>query len=207
MRDFDTQRAGAAAPGPMARVFRPARKTLRPPVRFEDTTPTTGEGLKEAAPRHASPAPAKTLASSRAPAGRTVRARRPHAAPPSPAAAHAPGAAAPTSPCGVGDAAPYHQVHVAGLVLERHEHHAAGAAGTLARDDDAAGGDRGAVRQPGNLGGRLPAALPEPRAQERKRVPPQRESERAVVRDDVLAFRRGTQEGQAFGPFHGRRER
>ena len=91
---------------------------------------------------------------------------------------------------------PDHDVHDAGFVLQRHEDDAAGAAGALADQHEAGGGGALPVPGAGDGPGRERALFHQPRAQERERMRPEREPERPVILDDLLARHHGGQRGR-----------
>ena len=93
---------------------------------------------------------------------------------------------------------PDDHIHEARLILQRHESHAAGAAGALSRDDEPGRGDPTAGGEgPKRLGIDHPALL-EPVAHERQGVAPEREPEARVVGDDVMALARRAQQRDAL---------
>ena len=91
---------------------------------------------------------------------------------------------------------PDHDVHDAGFVLQRHEDDPAGAAGALTDQHQAGGGRALPVPGAGDCLGRERAPLRQAGAQEGERVCPEREPERPIVLDDLLAGRHGGQGGQ-----------
>src|SRR5471032_3407400 len=88
---------------------------------------------------------------------------------------------------------PDDDVDIAGLVLQRDEDHALGRAGSLPYRDHAAAARQLAVLVGVERGGRHEAVFQQLLAQQRQRMAAQRQPQRAIVAEDVLAFRRRAQ--------------
>jgi hypothetical protein len=98
----------------------------------------------------------------------------------------------------LGDLLPHHDVGLPGLVLQRHEHHALGAAGPLAVDDDAGAGVAAPLGPRRSARPRSPGHRPPAGPQQRQRVASQRQPGAAVVGDDVASLARRAQQRHAL---------
>ena len=94
------------------------------------------------------------------------------------------------APLPVAEIAPDDHVDRPRFILQRDEDDAARGVRPLAADDDAGGAHDAAMRRRADVGRGAEPPSPEPVAQQRHRVPAQREAERPVVGDDVLALGR-----------------
>src|ERR1700746_419711 len=96
------------------------------------------------------------------------------------------------------DALPNDDVHLAALVLERDEGDAARGGGPLTHEHDAGGAYRGTVRGAAELARTQERVGAQPLAQQRERMPAERESHGSVVGADFLALGRLLEQGPAL---------
>jgi len=98
----------------------------------------------------------------------------------------------------LGNLLPDDQIHIARLILQGDERHAARAARPLARDHQAGRADHSSVRLLPQILRRQDGAPHQPVAQQGERMTAQRQTGTGIVGDDVLAFARSAQQRNAL---------